>query len=1211
VIRKVPTEMHRLLVYIGVSSKGIGAFRSLHFSNLGIVRRSSSAPNATPMMAQFLKIKAQHKDSLLLFQLGGFLECFFEDAVLLSSVLNITLTSRGYFNGKPVPMAGIPMHARDSYIARLVKANIKVVICEQTEGDTNSKFNVIKSSSSLIPRQVTRIVTRGTVLEDTLLTSNTHNYLSAISLSDSNQVGIAWIDLSTGDFLVSVCPSNEFSSQIAMIPPSELLVPDLSACSSSEVEKKMAIFQTASSQSKLLKKIYKSITELSSKHESTASSYAVADLPQPRNGLGNLLEIPSSETDVCSLTFWSSEHFDGEVGSRELSGLCGLQEAELASFPKPLLEAIGALLRYVEWTHGSLPRHIRSPVFLSAPGEAAKRDATPARAALPRMRVDGFTRRGLELARPLHGRRRARGSLLHALDGCATAMGSRMLDHRLAAPLAAARPIRARLEAVDFFAARPSLRETARALLRRAPDLERALQRVLFGRFQPRDFVTLRDGLRAASLLGGCLATLDHVVFHPSSDHLLERRLALLTGIAKPTASEAQRLVMGAQLDFDRTISPSGFNDRNEISILNDCTRSLNLVYAASVDEPPGVADKVLEERLVSETYSLLLRALIDSSLDAPLPSPSSSDPSDAAPLDSAYDDAERELDLAPSQPETTIAAYGSYLKSGFSKELDEARRLRDDTSNEVNALQEKLRAMTGIRSLRVKRTDEMGSSAEVPAKFVSQLEAYNSARQKERGGTRSENDEFAFIHVRTLKNSSRYKCGALSNLDAQIANAAARAAALEEKIYRDLRASVQAASSHLTAIARALAVVDLSVSLADLASRYGLCRPNVLLEEDAPKEQVFQVTGARHLVVEKALLEGWSPLSDDSSESPHDEDFDARDLDPRTLPKARSAPRSFVPNDIVLGASTPPQTADGTTQASTILLCGPNMGGKSTYLRSAAHIAILSHIGSYVPATSVTLSPIDCLFSRIGASDDVTRDRSTFLVEMEETAVILKNATPSSFVVIDEVGRGTSAADGMALAWAILEFLTLQVKCRTLFASHIHELTSLALPSMQPTPLDPRGAPRYGPLASAVRCMTVDVVLPGASSREVAGSGPDLDLSEESPLLTHRIVPHPVYQLARAMEGGLEALSPSNGMIGGAADVAPPNSTPQLPVTEKSAINWNLVASMSYGVHVAHLARLPPSVLARAKGILKKLDQARAGEVWARALLDATSTSI
>jgi DNA mismatch repair protein MutS len=254
------------------------------------------------------------------------------------------------------------------------------------------------------------------------------------------------------------------------------------------------------------------------------------------------------------------------------------------------------------------------------------------------------------------------------------------------------------------------------------------------------------------------------------------------------------------------------------------------------------------------------------------------------------------------------------------------------------------------------------------------------------------------FIHRQTLAGQVRFTTTELADLEAKIANAAERVLGLELAIFERLAERVVAAADAIKAAAQALAAADVAAALAMLAAERDYVRPQV----DAGID--FAIEGGRHPVVEQALADG-----------------------------------PFVANDCDLSA--PP----GESAGRIYVVTGPNMGGKSTYLRQNALIAVLAQMGSFVPARRARIGVVDRLFSRVGAADDLARGRSTFMVEMVETAAILNQAGPRSLVILDEIGRGTSTFDGLSIAWAAIEHLHETNRCRALFATHFHELTALA----------------------------------------------------------------------------------------------------------------------------------------------------------------------
>ncbi|MDO3440745.1 DNA mismatch repair protein MutS [Agrobacterium sp. V1] len=330
----------------------------------------------------------------------------------------------------------------------------------------------------------------------------------------------------------------------------------------------------------------------------------------------------------------------------------------------------------------------------------------------------------------------------------------------------------------------------------------------------------------------------------------------------------------------------------------------------------------------------------------------------------------------------------GGFLRDGANPELDEVRALRDQSRRVIAGLQLKYADETGIKSLKIKHNNVLGYFIEVTAGNADVMMATDEAKAR-------------FIHRQTMAGAMRFTTTELADLESRIANAAAQALTMElEAFARMVEAVVQQAEA-IKAGAFALAVIDVASSLAYLATEQAYCRPIV----DA--SMTFAIKGGRHPVVEQALR--------------------------------RQSAGPFIANNCDLSA------VNGGKNGAIWLLTGPNMGGKSTFLRQNALIAILAQIGSFVPAEAAHIGIVDRLFSRVGASDDLARGRSTFMVEMVETAAILNQATDRSLVILDEIGRGTATFDGLSIAWAAVEHLHEVNRCRGLFATHFHELTVLS----------------------------------------------------------------------------------------------------------------------------------------------------------------------
>jgi DNA mismatch repair protein MutS len=774
----------------------------------------------TPMMEQYLEIKAAHPGLLLFYRMGDFYELFFEDAEIASKTLGIVLTKRGKHQGMDIPMCGVPVERSEDYLHRLINAGHRVAVCEQTENPAAARA---RGNKSVVARGVVRLVTPGTLTEDTLLDARTNNYLLAIARARASaggdRIGLAWIDISTSEFMVTECATAELAATLARINPNEAIVTD--------------------------------------------ALYGDADL-------GPLLrELPS----VTPLT---RDVFDGATAERRLCDYFAVATMDgLSAMSRLEATAAAAAVTYIDRTQvGKRPP-------LSPPSREA---------AGTTMAIDPATRANLELTRTLSGERR--GSLLDAIDCTVTAAGSRLLAQRLAAPLTDSAGIARRLDAIAAFVADSAARDDVRTTLKAAPDMSRALARLSVGRGGPRDLAGLRDGILAA-------------------DQALARLVQL--------------------------------------------------------EVPPPEITAVMEA------------------------------------LRRPARDLAREFERALAEQLPLIKRDGGFIREGYEPALDESRNLRDASRLVVAAMQARYAEATSIKALKIRHNNVLGYFVEVTAQHGDRLMAppLNAT----------------FIHRQTLAGQVRFTTSELGEIEAKIANAGDRALGLELEIFERLCAMALAASDDLRAAAHAFALLDVATALAKLAVDDNYVRPEV------DGSLGFAVEGGRHPVVEQALKRDGQPFI-----------ANACDLSPVPPPYP------------------PPQAGEGRVGAGQIwLITGPNMAGKSTFLRQNALIALMAQIGSYVPASRARIGVVDRLFSRVGAADDLARGRSTFMVEMVETAVILNQASERSLVILDEIGRGTATFDGLSIAWAAIEHLHEANRCRALFATHYHELTALSakLPRM------------------------------------------------------------------------------------------------------------------------------------------------------------------
>ena len=757
--------------------------------------RDGGEAAASPMIAQYLALKRENPDTLLFYRMGDFYELFFEDAVAAAAALDITLTRRGKHEGADIPMCGVPVHAADSYLARLVRKGFKVAIGEQVEDAALARK---RGAKSLVRREVTRIVTPGTITEEALLEARTHNYLAALGRA-GGEFGLAWLDISTGDLSAAQTSADALDAELARLEPGEIVVSE-------------------------------------------------AVLAEPE-----LFEVLGAHHSALSAV--PPHRFDSAAGEKRLKALYGVASLDgFGAFGRAELAALGAIVDYVELTQkGRLPS-LKPPRRV----EAAET-----------MAIDAATRRNLELTASLGGERP--GSLLANLDRTLTGAGARLLAARLTTPLASAPAINRRLDAVQHLVDAPDLRGAVRALLKDCPDIERSLARLTLGRGGPRDLAAIRQALGRTAALREALDG---------------------AGLAAPPQAVAEL--------------------------------SQGLGFHAP-----------LVERLA--------RA------------------------------------LGPELP--LLARDGGFIAAGYRPELDHERTLRDESRRLTQALAQRYAEATGVRTLKVRHNNVLGYFVEVATAHAERLSAGANAE--------------TFVHCQSLASAVRYTTVELGELESQIGRAAERALALELALFDDLVGEVGARASEVASAAEAIAGLDVAAALAERAAEGRYVRPRV---DDSA---AFEITGGRHPVVEAAL--------------------------------AGSHDHAFVGNDCDLGEG-----------RRLWLVTGPNMAGKSTYLRQNALIAVLAQMGAFVPAQAAHIGAVDRLFSRVGAADDLARGRSTFMVEMVETAAILNLAGPRALVILDEIGRGTATYDGLSIAWAAVEHLHEVNRCRALFATHYHELTAL-----------------------------------------------------------------------------------------------------------------------------------------------------------------------
>jgi DNA mismatch repair protein MutS len=759
----------------------------------------------TPLMQQYQGIKSRYPHALLLFRLGDFYELFYEDAIIAARELQITLTSRNREKGQPIPMCGVPYHAADGYIARLIRAGFKIAICDQMELPGPGK--------KIVRREVVRVITPGTATDGAVLEARENNFLAAVAKDAAGTLGMAYVDLSTGEF-----QATEFSGagaaealrdELQLLRPRETLLP-----------RPQQLFETA--KTSLL------------------------------DGTGGV---------ESRLDEWIFQHDYAKRILREQFGVAELTGFGLDGHPQSMAAA-GAIIHYLRENaaRGDDAHSVDALRHLDGVRYYEQQNA---------LVLDPVSVRNLELINPIFTEESGRvgpSTLIAALDGTVTGMGARLLRSWMMRPLIDPAAIDARLTAVAQLVQQTMVRGEIRKELKGILDLERITSRITLGLATPRELVTLRKSLA---------------------------RLPLLKNFLTPPPAGGSELLRRIFVEIDEL---SDVRERLEHGIS---------------DEPPA------------------------------------------------------------------LATTPGMIRSGFDGELDELRNLSQHSKEIIAAMEERERKRTGIASLKIRFNSIFGYYIE-----ISKVNLHFAPADYER--------------KQTLVNAERFTSAELKEYERKILAADERIAEIENRLFVELRSGVATHAARLRVTASAIAQLDVLTSFAKLAAERGYCRPE------------FNTTG------ELLIVDGRHPVIEEL---------------------LRQRGERFVPNDLYLESQ----------RQQLLLITGPNMGGKSTYLRQAALIVLMAQMGCFVPARQAKLPVTDRIFTRIGASDNLARGRSTFLVEMSEVAAILHYATPSSLVLLDEVGRGTSTFDGLSIAWAVVEHLQQHTGARTLFATHYHELTELA----------------------------------------------------------------------------------------------------------------------------------------------------------------------
>lgn len=846
----------------------------------------------TPMMVQYLTMKANYPQALLLYRMGDFYELFFDDAKRAAQILDITLTRRGTDKaGNTIAMAGVPFHAADSYMARLIAAGQTVVVCEQIDESTSSsaddtdaslpnignkqKKDKSKSAAgSIMRREVVKTLTAGTITDDALIAPNHTPTVVAIdvviptskaSSKQPLQAAISQMDLAAGTLTTQTLNAQNDDNEglrtqmltvLARFAPSECIISE-----------------------SLYEKIGEDWMLWLRQH---------LDCP--------IIEVAANDFHHEHATATLCQQFDVQ----RLDGL-GISDAPLSQ------ASCAALIHYARQTQ---QRHVPQVNQLIVEHSDDY------------LIIDANSQQNLELFAPVSSNGT---SLISVLNHCQTPMGRRLLVQQMKRPLRQHTRINLRLDAIarllkvgnqsdhvgqsdqklsDQKLPDNSLVINLRETLNAIGDIERISSRIGLMSAKPRDLRKLADGIA-------------------SSAHLT----TLLT-------------------DF---------------GISGDDTGLLSMLMQQLPDQLPAV----------QSVAELIERAIVV-------------------------------------EPPAHIRD-GGMIAAGFDEEFDRLTHLHDNIQVTLDDMVERARQENQLPSLKVGFNKVSGFYFELP-----KMQAKNAPAH--------------FIRRQTLKSSERFITDELKDVETEYLSAQTLALTREKQLYQTLLTTLSSHLAELQQLSAAIAQIDVLSNWAKLAVDYQWQRPvmsgiteNLYVENSHsnsssnPNSQTsIHIKQGRHVVVEAAL----NPANTDHKKA------------------GSNSTSHFVANDCVLGSNANPERL--------LMITGPNMGGKSTYMRQTALIVLLAHCGSFVPAAQAYIGDIDRIFTRIGSADDLAGGKSTFMVEMIETANILNQATNKSLVLLDEVGRGTATTDGLAIAHACVNRLV-DIGCLTLFATHYFELTQLA----------------------------------------------------------------------------------------------------------------------------------------------------------------------
>eukprot|EP00127_Corallochytrium_limacisporum_P001452 Clim_evm5s57 gene=Clim_evmTU5s57 len=1012
-----------------------GQFDPFHGHNEQGSTKPRKKNECTPVELQFKTVRDTiHKELLLLFQVGDFFELYGPDADRVADRLNLRVARKQARCPAMSRMAGFPIHAADEWIETLTAAGFSFAICEQTSAPTTKGDRIFR-------REVTRIVTPGTRISGLY---HDANYLLAIGspVVDEHEgpvrssLGLAWIDLSSAHLETAIVPESSLEEELERLQPSEVLVDPLAWVDSSMADSDAS---TGTSDTGLRSIVGSMVQDVETNTAVNNHPFATGGgAPEPHRGS---LDSSESARHLLARKWRVSGIFVDWCRSNKFQGAMemALKEAEdlkewkraLGAVNTSQIEALKGLIGYIsvcqrgkmysdvgldqpslksfhsksvqdklnaEHSYRSLDDlHTASSLVIGAMSPQVYNRSS-------HMAIDAETRNALEIAKPELGRGpfRGPGSLLHAVDGSSTAMGRRLLSRRVCAPSTDIAEISRRHNGVEFFSDRPVFRTEVNRPLRNIGDIDRLMQRIDAGNGQQwGPLLDFRDSLRGLLEL--------HDIFDKSQDGSLTTMSALFQEKADVDI-DVLRDVKALHVVLCEALPASSPEGSGGGSMAGHVSEEFSPDLQSLRRSQTGFQD--LRGKLLAYYC-----ALLGDRLTAP----------EAQKAVSIKTDRRSKLMVLEVRTEYVDLLLARSAGLAVEKVLDEDSLTENHHPAAIKASHNSVgsdffranQAVTGYLDELVAETTSNSMNSSVSTRAGKLLCVSERARQDllSWAKTNSVAGSELLKDPNTLRlrhavdgrvtrtgRTTRLTSTALLSLQTHINQLQTDEDDILQSIYNSLRQQIRLHRNLVTKASSVIAEIDFATTAARLAREEGWTRPEIspATRNGGSDRPLMVIEDGKHAV-----------LSLDKS-------------------------IGFQGNDTRLGEGSPEMDLPPQDM---VLITGPNMGGKSTYLRQNALIAILGQAGLFVPAARVSFTMVDRLFARVGASDNLRRSESTFMVEMRETAQILRHATRDSLVLIDELGRGTSWADGLCLAIAVLERLRDDIQCRTFVATHFHEL--------------------------------------------------------------------------------------------------------------------------------------------------------------------------